>query len=93
MSWLSKIFGGGADAPEAAKAETYKDYQIVPSPIKEPGGYRVSATITKVIDGEEKSHELLRADTIGSLEEATQFSVSKAKQVIDEQGDDIFGGS
>jgi len=33
---------------------------------------------------------LLRADTLRSLEEAEAFSIRKAKQVIDEQGERIF---
>jgi len=38
-----------------------------------------------------KPHHLMRADTLGSIEEAEAFSIRKAKQVIDEQGDAIFG--
>jgi len=84
MSWLSKIFGGG-DAPAAA-AETYKDYAITPQPQKEANGWRIGALIEK--DGE--SHHMIRADVLNDLDSANAASVSKAKQVIDEQGERLF---
>lgn len=91
MAWLSKLFGGGAQTPDAAASETYNDFQITPTPMKEPGGYRIAATITKTVDGVEKTHKLVRADTINDLSQAEQASIGKAKQMIDEQGDRLFG--
>ena len=89
MSLFSKLFGGSK--PEAkAEPVTYNGFRIYPEPTKTDGGYRVSARIEKDINGEVKTHALIRADTINSLEEATLTSVRKAKQVIDEQGDRIF---
>jgi len=90
MAFWAKLFGGGAEASDAAHVETYKDFTIVPAPIKESGGYRVAATITKTVDGVEKTHHLVRADTINSLDDAIKASVGKAQQMIDEQGDRIF---
>jgi len=89
MSFLSKLFGGKS-AP-AAEAETYQGFRIFAEPKSEAGGYRLAARIEKEIDGQLKTHHLLRADTIQSLEEAEAFSIRKAKQVIDEQGDGLFG--
>ena len=88
MSWLSKLFGGRPKdtAPPAAKAEDHKGFVITPAPIPEGGQFRVAARIEK--DG--RSHDLVRADTMASLEQATAFSLAKARQVIDEQGDGIF---
>ena len=90
MSWFGKLFGGGGEAANAAALETYKDFQIQPAPMKEPGGYRIAATITKTVDGAEKTHKLVRADTINDLEDAVKASVGKAQQMIDEQGDRLF---
>jgi hypothetical protein len=36
-------------------------------------------------------HELVRADTMASLEDATAISLAKARQMIDEQGERLFG--
>ncbi|MEO9683664.1 MAG: HlyU family transcriptional regulator [Tateyamaria sp.] len=91
MSFLKKLFGGsGAETPAKATAESYKDYSITPTPIREGTAYRVSARIEKQIDDETKIHTLVRADTIGDLSQAEATSIAKAKQMIDEQGDRIF---
>ncbi|WP_294622830.1 HlyU family transcriptional regulator [uncultured Roseovarius sp.] len=91
MSLFSKLFGGGKPKPEPeAEAEVYEGFRIIPTPQSESDGYRLGARIEKEIDGEVKVHHLLRADVIRSLEEAQAFSIRKAKQVIDEQGERIF---
>ncbi len=88
MSLFSKLFGGGA----ASKPElvSYKGFDIFPDLIAEGGKYRLSARIEKTIDGDRKTHIVIRADVYESREQAESFSVKKAKQVIDEQGDAIF---
>ena len=91
MSFLKKLFGGGGGSESEAKSETYKDFRITPTPIKEGNTYRVSATIEKDVDGKTKTHEFVRADTIQGLDEAQAACIRKAKQVIDEQGERIFG--
>ena len=89
MSIFSKLFGGGGKP--AKEPEIYKDFRIFPEPQSASGGYRLAARIEKEIAGETKTHHLLRADQIQSLEEAEAFSIRKAKQLIDEQGERIFG--
>jgi len=95
MSILKRIFGGGGAAGEPAPmkpaaSESYKGFAIAATPMKEGGQYRLAATITKEVAGEEKAHRLIRADLFGSAEEAARFAVVKAKQVIDEQGERLF---
>lgn len=92
MALFSRLFGGksgGSDQP--APAEEYKGFRIVPHPIREGGHYRVAARIEKDVDGQLRQHELIRADTVATLDEATALSVAKARQMIDEQGDRLFG--
>jgi hypothetical protein len=88
MSLFSKLFGG-AGKP-AREPEIYKEFRIFPEPQSGSGGYRLAARIEKEMAGEIKVHHLLRADQIQSLDEAEAFSIRKAKQLIDEQGDRIF---
>jgi len=88
MSLFSRLFGGGSK-PEA-EPEIYNGYRIIAQPHSAEGGFRLGARIEKDVDGETKVHELLRADLIQSREEAERFSILKAKQVIDEQGERIF---
>jgi hypothetical protein len=89
MSILSKLFGGGTKPQK--EPETYKEFRIFPEPQSVPGGFRLAARIEKEVEGELKVHHLLRADTLQSAEEAEAFSIRKARQVIDEQGDKLFG--
>ncbi|MDA9865104.1 HlyU family transcriptional regulator [bacterium] len=90
MSLFSKLFGGSASQPEA-EPEIYKGFAIIAQPAKEGTRYRIGARIEKAVDGEVKTHELIRADTLDDLTSANEASIGKAKQVIDEQGDRLFG--
>lgn len=90
MSLLSRLFGGGKSEPES-EAEEYEGFKITPQPAREGGRYRIGARIEKEVDGAVKSHDLIRADTLDDLQSASEASVRKAKQVIDEQGDRLFG--
>lgn len=93
MSFLKKLFGGGEnDVPlgKPAVSVDYNGYQITPAPMKDGTQFRLAGTITKEIDGAEKSHLLIRADTFPSKESAEAATLLKAQRVIDEQGDGIF---
>jgi hypothetical protein len=88
--FLKRLFGsGGADAPKAAPgpSEVYQGFAITPDPAEAEGGWRIGATIEK--DG--RTHVLIRADTLRDRGAAIEASVAKARQVIDQQGDGIFG--
>ena len=85
MSLFSKLFGGGASTAEP-QSESYEGFKITPNPAKEGSRFRVGATIEK--DG--KTHHLIRADMLETLDDANQASIRKAKQMIDEQGERLF---
>ena len=85
MSLLSKLFGGGA--AHEPERESYEGFTITPNPAREGGRFRIGATIEK--DG--KTHHLIRADVLETMDEANAASVRKAKQMIDEQGERLFG--
>jgi hypothetical protein len=90
MSLLARLFGRkpGPDTPAPEPAgEEYKGFRITPAPVRESGQYRVAARIEK--DG--RSHQLIRADTMASLEDATAISLAKARQMIDQMGERLFG--
>lgn len=92
MSLLSKLFG--KSEPKAAKAPEailHKDFRIYPQPVKEGGVYRIAARIEKDFGAETKVHNLIRADTRTSLDEAAVASSEKAKLAIDQLGDTLFG--
>ncbi len=94
MPFWSRLFGGGrgsapAEEPVGA-SEEHKGFRITPKPIREGGHYRVAARIEKEVAGTLRVHDLVRADTVASPDEARALSLAKARQVIDEQGDGLF---
>ena len=91
MSLFAKLFGGGSKTPETPpEPEMHNGFAIYPEPAKGTGGYRIGARIEKEIDGELKSHQMLRADVLGSEEDAKAESLRKAKIFIDQMGERIF---
>lgn len=94
MSFLKKLFGGGGGSSSGAakpvEEADYKGFQIATTPMDEGGQFRVCALISKDINGETKTHKLIRADMCSTSEEASTIAMRKAKQMIDEQGERIF---
>jgi hypothetical protein len=96
MPFWSRLFGSKpaeADGPGSSPAggEDYKGFRITPAPIREAGGFRVAARIEREIAGVTRRHELQRADVASTRDEAVALSLRKARQVIDEQGERLFG--
>lgn len=89
MSLLSRLFGGASPPPEP-ESQTYEGFRITPAPVKESGGYRIAARIEKEIDGVTCVHEMIRADTYSDPDTASDAAVSKARQVIDFEGERLF---
>jgi hypothetical protein len=92
MPLWSRFFGDKqAKAPASAPSEEHKGFRITPKPIHEGGQYRIAARIEKEVAGVPRVHDLVRADTVASPDEARALSLAKARQVIDEQGERLFG--
>lgn len=89
---LKSLFGGGGSEGEAAPADQveYQGFQIQPAPERREGGWNTAGLITKTIDGEEKEHRFIRVDTHSNRDDAISFSITKAQQIINEQGDHLF---
>ncbi|MBT8458673.1 MAG: hypothetical protein KJN60_03280 [Boseongicola sp.] len=90
MSILKRLFGGGASSKPSHQPEVYKDFTITPEPMPADGQHRISAIITKDVNGELRSHHLIRADTLMDPGAAAEASIEKAKTLIDQQGDRLF---
>lgn len=96
MSFIKRLFGGksGSDAPgeprEAGRLE-HKDFLIVATPYSEGGQYQVCGVISKMIDGELKEYRFVRADRCPGIEDAASIALNKGRQIVDEQGEHIFG--
>jgi hypothetical protein len=89
---LKSLFGGGSDGAGKAAADPveYNGFQIAPAPAQKSGGWNTAGVIRKTIDGELKEQSFIRVDTHSSLDDAIAFSITKAQQIIDEQGDNLF---
>jgi hypothetical protein len=88
MSFWKKLFGGGdAAAPVAGKRAEHKGFAIEAQPYKEGGQFQLAGTISK--DG--KTHRFVRADRFTDADEAAEFALNKGRQIIDEQGERLFG--
>jgi hypothetical protein len=92
MSFLSALFGRRADAKAGRAAEPveYKGFIIRAAPYKNNGHYQTAGTIEREIGGVRKEHRFIRADSYAGYEDAVTFTVNKARQIIDLQGDKIF---
>lgn len=92
MSFWKSLFGGGSSEGEAKPSEPveYNGFTIRAVPYKEQGQYQTAGTITKEIGGIAKEHKFIRADRHASYDDAVEFSLSKARQIIDQQGERMF---
>jgi len=86
-----RLTGGSADDTDTGQeALDYNGYRIRPAPYPSKGQYQTCGIIEKEVAGETKQHRFVRAETHPSREGAVDFSIAKAKQMIDEQGDRLF---
>ncbi|WP_423907737.1 HlyU family transcriptional regulator [Candidatus Spongiihabitans sp.] len=84
--------GGGKEkrGRHSEAAVEYQGFDIQPTPNKVSGGWSTEAVISKVIDGETKTHHFIRADTTASQKGAVELTISKARTMIDQAGEQIF---
>lgn len=95
MSFLKRLFGGGGGdaAGEAAAAGQieHRGYTVKATPFKADGQYQTCGVISREVDGVVKEHRFIRADRFAGLDDAAQTALNKGRQIIDEQGDRMFG--
>jgi|SRR5215470_8577960 len=89
---LGRLAGGAGEEPAAEPVE-YKGYRIRPAPYRNNGHFQTAGVIEKDDPQGVKTHRFVRADTHPTREGAIEFAISKAKQIIDLQGDRMFAGS
>ena len=98
MSFLKRLFGlgggneAGGDTPsEGGKTLEHKGFLVRATPFKQDGQFQTCGVISKDIDGTVKEHKFIRADRFPSLDQAADHALFKGRQVIDEQGERMFG--
>lgn len=96
MSFFKKLFGGGEAAstePAGDKVmgeESYKGHLIKAIEMKAGGELQLAGTIEKDIGGEHRTYRFIRADRMNSRDDLIALALSKGRQIIDEQGDQIY---
>ena len=89
LGWLAGRSGSAASGPPVPAVD-YKGYRILPAPYLSNGQYQTAGSIEKDTPEGLKEHKFIRADTYGGRDDAIAFTISKAKQIIDQQGDRLF---
>jgi len=92
---LFKSLFGGESTPSQPKelqcdSFEYNGFKIEPAPIIEDGKFRTAGYISGELEGETKRIQFIRADQNGDQQLAIDHSRSKAKQIIDEQGQKLL---
>jgi hypothetical protein len=95
MSFFSALFGRrpAAAVEKVSDPVDYKGYRIRATPYKNNshnGHYQTAGTIEREIGGVLKEHRFIRADAYASYDDAVNFTLNKARQIIDLQGERIF---
>jgi len=91
MSFFSALFGrGGAASAKLSEPVEYKGFIIRAAPYKNNGHYQTAGVITREASGVRKEHRFIRADVYASYDDAVNFTLNKARQIIDLQGERIF---
>ena len=93
MSLLSALFSKLAPAPAEKVQEPveYKGFIIRPAPFKTEGQFQTAGTIEREVGGVRKEHRFIRADAFASFDDAVAFTLAKARQMVDLQGERMFG--
>ena len=93
MSFLSALFGklAAAQPEKLPEPVEYKGFIIRAAPFKADGQYQTAGTIEREIGGVRKEHSFIRADAFASFDDAVTFTLAKARQMIDLQGERLFG--
>ncbi len=85
MSFLKKLFGGGAPKAEAPPPSTeHGGCTILATPYQEGGQWQLCGVIEKEIGGERKSHRFIRADRFAGRDDAVEMTFMKGRQIIDQ---------
>ena len=90
MSFWSGLFGRRAEPAKAADPVEYKGFIIRAAPYKNNCHNQTAGTIEREVGGVRKEHRFIRADAYAAYDDAVTFTVNKARQIIDLQGEKIF---
>ncbi|MBN9070219.1 MAG: hypothetical protein J0H34_01190 [Rhizobiales bacterium] len=99
MSFFKRLFGGGGESSSGADAGAakvlkeveHKGFLVRATPFKQDGQFQTCGVVSKEIGGAVKEHRFVRADRFAGVDDAVDISIRKGIQLIDEQGERLFG--
>ncbi len=92
-SFLGRLMGSGeatAAPQEIEEAVAYEGYSIRPACRREGSQWITAGVIAKEFEDGIKEQSFIRADVYSNKDDAKACSITKAKRIIDEQGDKLF---
>lgn len=91
MSFLGGTSSGAA--PAAATSETreaYQDVTLVARPMRDGNQFRIAGHIEKTLGDTVMVRTFIRADVFSGEKEAVEFTMRKARQIVDQHGASLF---
>ena len=89
-AWARLATGSGSNEPPDVAPVEYKGYRIRPTPYATNGQFQTAGVIERQAPDGVKEHRFIGAERHQTRDDAIAFTISKAKQIIDMQGDRIF---
>ena len=89
-NFFKSLLGGTSSESKPADPVDYKGFTIEAAPIDEDGKYRTAGYISRDLNGEMKRVQFIRADQNSGRDAAIEHSITKARQIIDEQGEQLL---
>ena len=96
MSIWKRLFGAKPAVAEPGEAKVtaraeHAGFTIEARPYRAEGGqYQTAGTVSKGEGEARREHRFVRADRFPTVEDATEFSLRKGRQLVDEQGEKMF---
>lgn len=92
MSFFKKFFSVTDKEPQAISSAPmdYNGFIITATPFSAGNQYQSCGVISKSIKGRVLQYRFIRADKFSSVDVAMDMIMIKARQIIDEQGENIF---
>lgn len=94
LSRLFSFLGGkpaeGSPAASAETREAYGDVTLVAKPMRDGNQFRIAGFIEKRAADQIMQRHFIRADVFSGEKEAVEFTLRKAKQIVDQHGASLF---
>lgn len=97
LGFVRRLLGGRADQEGAAPSDDgpgveYNGFRIIPQKHPQGGQFLTSGVIVHEGPAGRREHRFVRADTHATADDAREFTLAKARRLIDEQGLRLFEG-